>query len=266
MSNSADYLLDLSQDDITALAENVDPYADSQSEDELSVSSISAVRHTIEREQALRSMPKMNSPVKVVKHVDQTSCIIPEHKSKQNILLQDNTTYESSFYCQATCHQNMSYELLSSFQYELFDLSKLDIVLNPNSVLSIRITCTLNGLNTLKYPSWIESSLNKVMQNYDFINLQHSKGDLFQYKIDKAFASSPLSYLLQKKAPHGVLENLHVHLDWITKDSLMFQLAWNRDFKEESISNYFQDVLNEILTRRAFRHYPLIFSGNFVKV
>ncbi|KAI7896899.1 uncharacterized protein EV154DRAFT_491171, partial [Mucor mucedo] len=266
MSSSADYLLDLTQDDITALAENVDPYGDSQSEDELPDSSVCAVKHTMEKDQALRSMPTMNSAAKVVKHVDQTSITIAEHKSKQGILLKDNTVYESSFYCQATCHQYMSYELLSSFQHEPFDLNKLDIVLDPNSVLSIRITCTLNGLNTLKYPSWIEISLNKLMESTDFIKLQSfCKGDLFQYKIDKAFASSPLSYLLQKKAPHGVLKSLHIHLDWITKDSVMFQLAWNHDFKIESISNYFQEVLSGILTKRIFRHYPLIFSGAFVK-
>lgn len=267
MNDNAAYLLDLTQDEITAMVENEETYAESPSEDEIPASSTRATRQTMQRDQALRSMPPtLSCPTKVVRNVDQTFCTIAEQRSKQSIRLRNETMYESVFSCKATCHQYKSYELLSTIQYETFDLNKLDIVLDPNSVLSIRVTCTLNGLDTLKYPSWIVSPLDKVMGNADFINLQSTKKDLFQYKIDKAFASSPLSYLLQKKVPHGVLEKLHVHLDWLTKDSVMFQFAWNHDFKQESISNYLQGVFTEILSRKTFNHYPLIFSGLFVKV
>lgn len=270
--NNADYLLDFTPDDITALAENVDSFVESPSDNDiiLPVSSASIFRQSMNQiDQAVYSndisIPTLSCSSKLVQHEKQLSCIIPEQRS-ENMLLQDNTVYRSVFSCRATCHQYNSYKMLSLTEYELFDLDKLDIVLNSNSILPIRITCTLNGLDTLKYPLWIGSSLDEVMGYPEFKNIQSSKQDLFQYEIQKAFATTPLSYLLQKHAPHGVLEKLHVHLDWITTDSVMFQSAWNHNLKRELISSYVQDVFIEILIKRTFRFYPLIFSSFYVKV
>jgi hypothetical protein len=88
---------------------------------------------------------------------------------------------------------------------------------------------------------------------------------IFRYVIQRAFVTTPLSYLLEKQAPHGVLEKLYVSLNWTTDNSNEFQSSWKR-FKKESISNYVEDVIIELVSRRIFCFYPLIFSTTFVKV
>jgi hypothetical protein len=89
----------------------------------------------------------------------------PDSKSKSDMLLDGDLPYEYPFSCEGTCTQHISYKLLSSIpiaDYKQFDLDKLDIVLNSESTFIIQVDCTLNGLDTLEYPSWIEESLNKV--------------------------------------------------------------------------------------------------------
>lgn len=66
------------------------------------------------------------------------------------------------FTCDAKCTQHVSYKLLSNMKYKPFDLAKLDITLNTESVLLVQIDCTLNEQDCLEYPSWIIRPLNKV--------------------------------------------------------------------------------------------------------
>lgn len=89
----------------------------------------------------------------------------------------------------------------------------------------------------------------------------------FQFAVQKAFITTPMSYLLEKQAPHGVLEKFTLHLDWCTaKGSKEFQLVWKRGFQREAITRYAEDALFEVLVRRVFHHYPLIFSNYHVRV
>lgn len=89
----------------------------------------------------------------------------------------------------------------------------------------------------------------------------------FQFAVQKAFMTTPISYLLEKQAPHGVLEKFTLHLDWCTsKGSKEFQLVWKRGFQREAITRYAEDALFEVLVRRVFHHYPLIFSNYHVRV
>jgi hypothetical protein len=101
---------------------------------------------------------------KTIQREKKTRYKVVESKStKQNILLQDDTTYPHPFTCEATCIQHVSYKLLSNMSYKPFDLDKLDIVLNAESILVIQIDCTLNELDTLGNGSWIADPLNKVL-------------------------------------------------------------------------------------------------------
>lgn len=91
----------------------------------------------------------------------------------------------------------------------------------------------------------------------------------FRFVVQKAFVSTPLSYLLEKEAPHGVLEKLYINLDFTTNHSKEFRAAWKQTrsgFSEESLSTYIEDTLLELITRRVHCNYPFIFSSNTVKV
>jgi hypothetical protein len=109
------------------------------------------------------------------------------------------------------------------------------------------------------------------MEKSEFRPLAGQQKGTFRYIIQKAFVTTPLSYLLEKQAPHGILEKLYISLDWSTANSKEFQLAWtdqksSNGFKRESMTKYIEDTLLELITRRVFCSYPLVFSVNFVKV
>lgn len=108
------------------------------------------------------------------------------------------------------------------------------------------------------------------MSNVKFKNISSSKeqeeGSSFHYQVQKAFVTTPLSYLLQLQAPHGVLDKLYIHLDWTTTHSKSFQTAWNLESNQEFMSRYVEEILVTLLGKRTFISYPLIFSDIFVKV
>jgi hypothetical protein len=97
---------------------------------------------------------------KTVKREKQILHIIPE--SRSNGILFSNGTIQS-FTCEINCSQHISYNVISTLKYRQFDLGKLDIVLNENSVLDIQMDCTLNGLDILGHPAWLTDALTKVM-------------------------------------------------------------------------------------------------------
>ena len=97
---------------------------------------------------------------------------------------------------------------------------------------------------------------------------QQQRGRTFEFVVQKAFVTTPLSYLLEKQAPHGILENMTLQLDFDTTNgkSKKFAEHWNRESNKEAVLKYVEEALFELLVRRVFQRYPLIFSSFYVKV
>lgn len=112
------------------------------------------------------------------------------------------------------------------------------------------------------------------MKKVEFANItppqsqqQQQENQCYQLGVQKAFVTTPLSYLLEKKAPHGVLNKINIHLDFqITENSKDFLSNWKDKYEKDGFINYVEEALFEVLLRRVFHHYPLIFSSVQVKV
>lgn len=164
--NNPYYLLGFNPDDL-----------DSFSEDEASLEGLGSLDEDNEyyqndRESAMpEPLGQQNevqvssaSPVyttKTIQKEKQTLYNVPEVRSAVDglLLFSDILT---SFTCDIVCDQTISYKVLANTHYSPFELEKLDIVLNENSVLDIQINCTLNGLDVLEYTSWLTEALSEV--------------------------------------------------------------------------------------------------------
>lgn len=148
-------LIGITQDELNEIAKAVDDTSegeeDSTEEEEVTLLPIYS-NHVFNKE----LNDKEIKSYKTVRREIQTSCVIPESKTKENDGL------SCTFSCKSTCDQFISYQVLSTTKYKSFDLEKLDVVLNSNSILPIQVECTLNGLNVLQYPTWISDTLNLV--------------------------------------------------------------------------------------------------------
>ncbi|KAI9342151.1 hypothetical protein BD770DRAFT_398779 [Pilaira anomala] len=253
-------LIGITQDELNEIAKSVEDISEGENEEEEKeeVTLLPVYSNHVFNKELNDKEIKL---YKTVRREIQTSCVIPESKSKEN----DGLSY--TFSCKSTCDQFISYQVLSTTKYKSFDLEKLDVVLNSNSILPIQVECTLNGLHVLQYPTWISDTLHLVMSNVKFKNISSSSKEegLFHYQVQKAFVTTPLSYLLQLQAPHGVLDKLYIHLDWTTTNSKSFQTAWNLESDREFMSRYVEEILVTLLGKRTFISYPLVFSDIFVK-
>jgi hypothetical protein len=96
---------------------------------------------------------------------------------------------------------------------------------------------------------------------------QEKENRCVQFGVQKAFVTTPLSYLLEKQAPHGVLDTIRLHLDWqLFGNSKQFLSNWKDGYEKQVFVDYVKEALFETLMRRVFHYYPLIFSNFQVKV
>ncbi|KAI8992005.1 hypothetical protein BDF20DRAFT_847712 [Mycotypha africana] len=132
----------------------------------------------------------------------------------------------------------------------------------------------MNGLNNiLEYPDWITDNLAKLMENCGFSLVEKNSSDVEQhlqqtsiFKIGKAFVTTPLSYILDRQAPHAVLNKLEIVFDFGSNgQSKEFVTNWKRKFHVDTISEYMEYALNLILLKKTFYMYPLIFSSFYAK-
>ncbi|KAI7907973.1 uncharacterized protein BX663DRAFT_492593 [Cokeromyces recurvatus] len=195
-----------------------------------------------------------------VKTTKSIEMLIPE--SKSNSLLPTVL-----FACQVTCIHYLSYYVYLKEEEPSVDMNKLDIILASNGSIHIQCSFLLNGLeNVLEYPLWFQTPLNKVMADCGFIHNQtENDGYCLHYKIKKAFVTTPLSYLLDKKAPYGTLDKIEIIFDWIPTQSKEFQSTWKRKFNLDLIGHYIEQAFTNIIIKKTSYMYPLIFSNYYTK-
>ncbi|KAL0141463.1 hypothetical protein V8B55DRAFT_1489490 [Mucor lusitanicus] len=196
-----------------------------------------------------------------IKSAKQVNASMPESKS-MNIMT-------TAFSCEATCLHHLTYKLQNRDEdYRQFDLDKLDIVLNPSGVLKIQCTLLLNGLEgSLDYPSWFQVIFDNVMQKCRFksANKQNEEKGHYRYQVEKAFVTTPISYVLDRQAPYGTLDTLEVLLDFSSPKTKEFHANWKRKLTLETMSEYLEDVLTMLLIKKTCHLYPLIFSSAYAK-
>lgn len=175
----------------------------------------------------------------------------------------------TAFSCEATCLHHLTYKLQHQDEdYRQFDVDKLDIVLGPSGALDIRCTLLLNGLEgSLDYPSWFQAIFNNAMQKCRFkpANKENEEKGLYRYQVEKAFVTTPISYVLDTQAPYGTLDTLEVLLDFSSPKAKEFHANWKRKLTFESMSDYMEDVLTMLLIKKTCHLYPLIFSSAYAK-
>ncbi|KAI8054976.1 uncharacterized protein B0P05DRAFT_291580 [Gilbertella persicaria] len=168
-----------------------------------------------------------------------------------------------AFTCDVTCIQHLSYTLAD--QYELIELDKLDVILNTR-LLEIRCIFMLNGLDhLLDSPAWIQQPLNEVMSKCGLSLFNTDSPHIFYYEMKTAFITTPLSYVLDQQAPHGILERFDIIFDYSTNKPKEFQAVWNRKIQTDFMIKYVYDGLNTILVKKTCCAYPFIFSHAYVK-
>ncbi|GAN08081.1 hypothetical protein MAM1_0188c07588 [Mucor ambiguus] len=203
----------------------------------------------------------IKSNIANIKSVKQVNVSISESKST-NIIA-------TAFSCEATCLHQLTYKLQHRDEdYRQFDLDKLDVVLNPSGVLKIQCTILLNGLEgSLDYPSWLQVIFDNVMQKCRFkpANKQNEEKGLYHYQVEKAFVTTPISYVLDKQAPYGTLDTLEVLLDFSSPKTKEFHANWKRKLTLDIMSDYMEEVLIMLLIKKTCHLYPLIFSSAYAK-
>ncbi|KAL7328718.1 hypothetical protein PS15p_206947 [Mucor circinelloides] len=207
------------------------------------------------------SKKPIKSKIVSIKSVKQVNVSIPETKSIHVL--------PTVFSCEAACINHLEYKLQNRDEsYRQFDLDKLDIVLNPTGVLKMQCTFLLNGLEgSLDHPSWFHVILNKVMQKCRFkpsSKPSEEKGQ-YCYQVEKAFVTTPISYVLDKQAPYGTLDTVEVLLSFSSPKLKEFQSNWKRKLTLEIMSDYLEDVLTSLLIKKTCHLYPLIFSSAYAK-
>lgn len=167
--NNPYYLLGFNPDDLDSFSEDEASLAELGSLDGDSDYYPKDIDHTIPNSLGQQNeIQASSSPVyttKTVQKEKQTLYNVPEVRSAVDglLLFSDILT---SFTCDIVCDQTIFYKVLTNAHYSPFELEKLDIVLNENSVLDIQVNCTLNGLDVLEYTSWITEALNEVCVVY----------------------------------------------------------------------------------------------------
>lgn len=164
------YLLGFNQEDLDDFSEDEGLLEElgsfDQNEDYNPEETDNAIQNpkSFEQQSEIQTNGTISSPLyatTTIQKEKQTLYNVPETRSAVEglLLFSDILT---SFTCDIICDQSISYKLLTNENYNPFDLEKLDVVLNENSILSIQISCTLNGLDVLEYPSWMTEALNEV--------------------------------------------------------------------------------------------------------
>lgn len=207
------------------------------------------------------SQEHIASSISIIKSVKQVNVSVPETKSTHIMT--------TAFSCEATCLHHLTYKLQHQDEdYRQFDVDKLDIVLGPSGALDIRCTLLLNGLEgSLDYPSWFQAIFNNAMQKCRFkpANKENEEKGLYRYQVEKAFVTTPISYVLDTQAPYGTLDTLEVLLDFSSPKAKEFHANWKRKLTFESMSDYMEDVLTMLLIKKTCHLYPLIFSSAYAK-
>ncbi|KAL9549254.1 hypothetical protein MBANPS3_005293 [Mucor bainieri] len=203
----------------------------------------------------------VKSNIANIKSVKQVNVSVPESKS-MNIMT-------TAFSCEATCLHHLTYKLQHRDEdYRQFDLDKLDIVLNPSGILNIQCTLLLNGLEgSLDYPSWLHVIFDNVMQKCRFKSASKQNGENghYRYQVEKAFVTTPISYVLDKQAPYGTLDTVEVLLDFSSPKTKEFHANWKRKLTLDIMSEYMEEVLTMLLIKKTCHLYPLIFSSAYAK-
>lgn len=207
------------------------------------------------------SKEPIKSNITSIKSVKLANASMPESKS-MNIMT-------TAFSCEATCHHHLIYKLQNRDEdYRQFDLDKLDIVLNPSGVLKVQCTLLLNGLEgSLDYPSWLQVIFDSVMQKCRFKSVSKLNEEMghYHYQVEKAFVTTPISYVLDKQTPYGTLDTLEVVLDFSSSKAKEFHANWKRKLTLEIMSEYMEDVLTMLLIKKTCHLYPLIYSNAYAK-
>ncbi|CEP12453.1 hypothetical protein [Parasitella parasitica] len=205
------------------------------------------------------------SKISSVHSTKQVELSIPETKS--------NAVLSTPFSCDATCTHYSTYHLqIRQESYRQFDLDKLDVVLNPTGVLDVQCILLLNNLkDKLDYPSWLQVVLDKVMQKCRFKPkptttwASAAESGTYYYQIEKAFVTTPISYVLDKQAPYGTLDKLEVVFNFTSPKLKEFQANWKRKLTLDIMSNYLEEALTTLLIKKTCHLYPLIFSSTYAK-
>lgn len=175
------------------------------------------------------------------------------------------------FSCEATCIHYLTYKLQNKQDsYRQFDLDKLDVVLNPTGILNIKCIFLLNGLeNSLEHPPWLQVVLNVVMRKCGFKPSDkpslNDENPLYCFEVKKAFVTTPISYVLDKQAPHGTLDTFEVVFNITSSKLKEFQANWKRRLTLEIMSDYLEEALTEVLIKKTCYLYPLIFNSTYAK-
>ncbi|KAG2194624.1 hypothetical protein INT46_000086 [Mucor plumbeus] len=209
------------------------------------------------------SKEQTKSNINIIKATKQVNISIPGSRNA-NIL-------PTLFSCEATCIHYLTYKLQNEQQnYKQFDLDKLDVVLNSTGVLDIKCIFLLNGLkDSLEYPSWLQLILNAVMRKCGFKPSDKSspneENTLYCFEVKKAFVTTPISYVLDKQAPHGTLDTFEVVFNITSSRLKEFQANWKKRLTLEIMSDYLEEALTEVLIKRTCYLYPLIFNSTYAK-
>jgi hypothetical protein len=209
------------------------------------------------------SKEQTKSNINIIKATKQVNISIPGSRNA-NIL-------PTLFSCEATCIHYLTYKLQNEQQnYRQFDLDKLDVVLNPTGVLDIKCVFLLNGLeDSLEYPSWLQLILSAVMRKCGFKPSDKSspneENTLYCFEVKKAFVTTPISYVLDKQAPHGTLDTFEVVFNITSSRLKEFQANWKKRLTLEIMSDYLEEALTEVLIKRTCYLYPLIFNSTYAK-
>ncbi|KAI8638593.1 hypothetical protein BD408DRAFT_16490 [Parasitella parasitica] len=207
------------------------------------------------------------SKISSIHSTKQVDLSIPESKS--------SALLSTPFSCDATCTHYSTYHLQNRQEsYRQFDLDKLDVVLNPSGVLNVQCILLLNNLkDKLDHPPWFQIILDKVMQKCRFkckpstltCTLATTENGIYYYQIEKAFVTTPLSYVLDKQAPYGTLDKLEVVFNFTSPKLKEFQANWKRKLTLDIITNYLEEALTTLLIKKTCHLYPLIFSSTYAK-